>query len=160
MKSPFEDLQINPRLVCEFFAAFARFEFAMKETRFCRGDQHGNAIPNWNLLKSELGSLITPFADGEKRDLVDYLLTEPPEIQKVRNGRPQFEPVPLSGANPGAQAIEAAKRVRNNLFHGGKHTPHSSAERDTKLINGAFVVLDACLAADPDLNSTFEQQIF
>ena len=59
----------------------------------------------------------------------------------------------------GAQAIEAAKRVRNNIFHGGKHTPHSPPERDAKLVQAARAVLEVCLLADAELKSEFEHQL-
>lgn len=157
MKSPFEDLQIDPGLVCEFFAAFARFEYAMKATRYCDGDRHGNARPDWVTLKSNLGDAICH--DEAAQDAIDYLLAEPPMIQKLLAHRAEFRDQPLDGNNRGAQAIEAAKRVRNNLFHGGKHTPHSPPERDTKLVSAALTILQACLSADHGLNGEFEHQL-
>lgn len=159
MKSPFERLQIDTALVCQFFAAFARFEYAMKATRYCRGDRHGNAVPDWRTLKEALGQAILPFPEGPSGELINYLLATPPEVQMFEDGQPAFHVVPLDGANLGAQAIEGAKRVRNNLFHGGKHTPHSSPERDTKLVKAALVVLEACLVADDALNVEFEHQL-
>ena len=160
MKSPFEELEIDPQLVSEFFAVFARFEYAMKASRYCRADRHDNAIPNWNLLIADLGEAVAAYPDVENGELVGYLLSEPPDIQKFVDGQPKFEAVPLDGANRGASAIIAARRVRNNLFHGGKHTAHSPPERDTKLMQAALLVLDACLLADPCLNSEFEHQLF
>lgn len=157
MKSPFEDLQIDPGLVCEFFAAFARFEYAMKATRYCDGDRHGNARPDWVTLKSELGEAIS--LDEAAQGAIVYLLAEPPMIQKLVDDRAEFRGEPLAGDNQGAQAIEAAKRVRNNLFHGGKHTPHSPPERDTELVCTALTILQACLSADSDLNAEFEHQL-
>ncbi|WP_421951708.1 hypothetical protein [Pelagibacterium sp.] len=159
MKSPFDDLQIEAAEVCEFFAVFARFEYAMKATRYCGGDRHGNAVPDWRSLKDELGGAIAESGDEVTNKAIGYLVNEPPLVQKFVDGRPEFREVPLDGNTLGAQAIEAAKRVRNNLFHGGKHTPHSPPERDAKLVQTAFAILEACLKVDAELNSEFERQL-
>lgn len=159
MKSPFDDLQIDPAEVCEFFAVFARFEYAMKATRYCGGDRYGNAMPDWRSLKADLGGPIGGMQIPATDEAMAYLLADPPQVQKVVDRRPVFQTVPLDGDTSGAKAIEAAKRVRNNLFHGGKHTPHSPPERDTRLLRAASVILDACLIADPALNAEFEHQL-
>lgn len=159
MKSPFDELEIDRDLVCNFFAVFSRFEYAMKATRYCRSDRYRNAVPNWRLLREILGEPIELDLQGNAVVLVDYLISEPPQVQKYEQGSAIFRAVPLSGTRRGEWAIDAAKRVRNNLFHGGKHTPHSTAERDTRLILAALVVLDACLQADADLRAEFDRQI-
>jgi len=159
MKSPFDDLQIDPAEVCEFFSVFARFEYAMKATRYCDSDRYGNAMPDWRSLEADLGGLIGELQVPVIDEAIAYLLDEPPQVQKVVDRHPQFQAVPLDGETSGAKAIEAAKRVRNNLFHGGKHTPHSPPERDTRLLRAASVILDACLIADPALNAEFEHQL-
>lgn len=159
MKSPFEELQIDPAEVCEFFAVFARFEYAMKASRYCGHDRHGNAVPDWRSLKANLGGPICEMHIDVIDKAIDYLLDDPPQVQKVVDEGPQFQPVPLDGDTVGAKAIEAAKRVRNNLFHGGKHTPHSPPERDTKLLRSASAILDACLMVDPELKTEFEHQL-
>ncbi|PNQ76006.1 hypothetical protein BA950_09300 [Erythrobacter sp. SAORIC-644] len=159
MKSPFEDLQIDAALVCEFFGLFARFEYAMKATKYCGTDRHGNAIPDWRKLKAEMGEPIAELQEHRIVDAIAYLLDEPPQVQKYVNSRPEFMELDLDGENSGAKAIEAAKRVRNNLFHGGKHTPHSPPERDTRLIEASLAVIEACLSVDEQLKTEFEHQV-
>lgn len=159
VKSPFDDLQIDVALVCEFFGVFARFEYAMKATCYCTSDRYGNALPDWRKLKEQLGQ---PISEAETEPVVaaiDYLLKKPPQVQMCVDDRPEFMELELDGENSGAKAIEAAKRVRNNLFHGGKHTPHSAPERDTSLIQASLAVIGACLAVDETLNTEFEHQL-
>lgn len=160
MKSPFEELQIDPALVCEFFAVFARFEYAMKATRYCAEGKRGVARPDWQTLKADLGEAITQLHDEAIHSGIEYLVAQPPEVQNVVDKQPTFQAVPLDDKTSGAKAIEASRRVRNNLFHGGKHTGHSPPERDEKLILAAIAVLGACLAVDPQINSEFEHQLF
>lgn len=159
MQSPFGDLQIDTSLVAEFFGVFARFEYAMKASQYFKADRWGNAAPDWLVLKANLGPALTESMLAEPNDLIAYLLREPPLVQKYSDHGPVFREVELDGQDDGARALEAAKRVRNNLFHGGKHTPHSPPERDTKLIKAALLVLDRCLEADANLASEFEAQI-
>lgn len=159
-KSPFDELDIDKELVCQFFAMFARFEYAMKATRFLWADRHGNAVPNWQELRRELANPVSDTKDKATRAAVAYLLAEPPEVQKVIAGRAEFQSLALADGTDGAKAIEAAQRVRNNLFHGGKHTAHSSPGRDERLIRSAMAVLYACLAADGALLSEYEHQRF
>jgi hypothetical protein len=160
MKSPFDDLQISRGLVCELFASFARFEYAMKAIGYCRSDRYGNALPDWDRFKAEWGEAINPTESERGADDIAFLLAEPPEIQKFVDGRAVFRPQEFREEGEGAKALEAAKRVRNNLFHGGKHTCHSPPERDTKLIRGALAVLDLCLSRESELRTEFDHQLF
>jgi len=84
-----------------------------------------------------------------------YLLSKPPEVQMYRDGKAVFVATPLRGDNDGQRALEALKRVRNNLFHGGKHTNHSPEERDRRLLGHALVVLEATVDLDLDLSSVY-----
>ena len=158
MRSPFDDLEIDPRLVCQFFGAFARFEYAMKAIGYCQKGHRGRAEPNWVELKTDLAEKLVPSLNASERDLIGYMLANPPQVQKYVEKQAVFKDEDLRGDSDGAKAIEAAKRVRNNLFHGGKHTPHSEPDRDTRLIEAAMTVLRACLSIHPALNAEFEQQ--
>ena len=150
MRSPFEDLQIDGALVCEFFAVFARFEYAMKASRYCTSDRWNNAVPDWRALKQDLGPALEQAPDNDLGRAMAFLLDAPPLVQKWVDRRPKFQEVPLAGNSDGAKVLESAKRVRNNLFHGGKHTPHSPPDRDTQLIKAALCVLQHCLEIDRD----------
>ena len=159
VKSPFDDLQFDAALVCEFFGVVARFEYAMKATTYCTGDRYGNALPNWRELKEKLGQPISEVEASPAVEAIAYLLEEPPQVQMYVDGRVEFVQLELDGENSGAKAIDAAKRVRNNLFHGGKHTPHSPPERDTRLIKASMAVIEACLSVNEALNTEFEHQV-
>jgi hypothetical protein len=146
MISPLEGLSVDPSLACEFFARFARFEYALKATRrFCRRGYGGKAEPDWRSFKKEIGADLTNCDDEEIVTAITYLVNCPPKVQKCKSHNAVFESECLRGDNIGEKAIEAAKRVRNNLFHGGKHTPHSPPGRDERLICCSLVVLEACL---------------
>lgn len=159
MRSPFDDLEIDGTLVSEFFAVFARFEYAMKASHYCRSDGWNNAVPDWRALKQDLGPALENRPNEDLTRAMAFLLDAPPLVQKCVGGTPDFQEVPLAGCSNGAKALEAAKRVRNNLFHGGKHTPHSPPARDTELIEAALCVLQHCLEVDEYLAGEYEHQI-
>ena len=159
MRSPFEDLEIDGALVSEFFAVFARFEYAMKASHYCKSDQWNNAVPDWPALKQNLGPTLENTTDRDLRRAMEFLLDAPPLVQKCVDGAPNFQVVPLAGNSKGAKVLNAAKRVRNNLFHGGKHTPHSPPARDTELIEAALCVLQHCLEMDQELAGEYGHQI-
>ena len=125
MTSPFENLPLDRALVCEFFAIFSRFEYALKETGFCVAGRYGAAMPNWIGFQERIGTKLSSYDNIEVKRAIRFLTANPPQVQKVEEGRAVFQADDLRGDNDGERAIEATRRVRNNLFHGGKHTPHS-----------------------------------
>lgn len=66
---------------------------------------------------------------------------------------------PLESDKPIAQVIDAALRTRRNLFHGGKHTPHSADGRDEAQVRAAMVVPVVCLEADHELHAYLEDRL-
>jgi len=157
MISPFKLLEIDRDLVCLFFATVARFEYALKETgTFCNEDRQHNAKANWDLLINTVGRDLTHSKDKRVRSAIDYLVKHPPQVQKFIDGSAVFQVAPLGANTEGGRAIEAARRVRNNLFHGGKHTPHSPAGHDEKLIECSLIILETCAAFRADIRSEFE----
>jgi len=150
--SPFDSLQIPSDLVCVFFAVFSRFEFALKELGFVYVNRHGRAAPNWEgFTTSFSGSLrVDPGTDLHRA--IDFLNRESPQIQVSAQ---DWKSVPLRGMAPVGTALDAAQRVRHNLFHGGKYTPHSTPGRDEALVHAALNVLLACVAQNSNLAAVY-----
>jgi hypothetical protein len=154
--SPFAGLHLDRELVCEFFAVFSRFEFALKESGFDR-IVRGFVEPAWRRYAEEVAKLLVVEQGSSLDQAVSYLCDEPPLSQV---GAKQWERRPLLGNSKLEQAIDAAKQVRNNLFHGGKHTPHSPPGRDNALVKSSLAVLYACLEADKEMRDVYTQNQF
>lgn len=148
--SPLDLLQMPSALACEFFAVFSRFEFALKESGHFYVNRFGRASPDWDDF-SAVAILQAP-AGSELALAIDFLNREPPQVQTSAHC---WNPIPLRGATPVATALDAAQRVRNNLFHGGKHTPHSPPGRDEALVRAALAVLLACVAQNPGVEAAY-----
>jgi len=156
VRSPFEGLRIRSDLVCEFFAVFCRLEFTLKEEGYVQKGRE-RAYPDWKRFAKEAGASSQFSAGSRAAAAVQYLNRYPPEVQTARL---TWEKVALAGEAPIERALHAMVRVRNNLFHGGKHTPHSPEGRDEKLVMCCLQLMYACLEQNGSLRATFEQTEF
>ena len=149
---PFDGVAVPRELVAEFFAVFARCEYAMKETGYKR-DDHGIAAPAWQRLAIDAAAWLDVPPGSEVAQAIALLTSDPPKRQSFADG---WQSSPLRGADPIAQAIDAATRVRHNLFHGGKHTPEAEAGRDEQLVRAALTLLEALVERCPtDLRGAY-----
>ena len=122
-----------------FFALFSRFEFALKRGGFCTGAPGEKAGPNWDTFANKLGE---PFFNAlQNRPETEVLFREPPRALKVGpDGEPFFED--QAAPQTAADLFVAARRIRNNLFHGEKVY---FLDRDRQLIAAATLVLESAL---------------
>lgn len=139
----------------DLFCAFSRFECAMKAYEFCRAGKSNVAEPDWDELAKHLdteakhGDFLKLIAE---EGLVETLRRDPPKRQKAIIDGDQYRPE-WQVADPPKntkELLEAMRRVRNNLFHGGKSgTP--DGKRDPLLIEDALALLNRILLAHHDL---------
>lgn len=156
LMSPPSGLQLPHQLAYEFFAVFARFEFALKESGFLYVNRFGRAVPDWDAYAKHAVANIPVDASEQISTVIRYLNDEPPQVQTSATG--WDDNVPLRGGpEPIGTALDSAQRVRNNLFHGGKHTPHSPTGRDEKLVRSALYLLNYCISQDAGIRSAYEQ---
>jgi hypothetical protein len=152
LSSPFDLLQMPKDLACEFFAVFSRFEFAMKESGYVYINRRNRAAPDWTRFASDANGFLQVPVDSDLSQAINFLNNDPPQVQTSAH---LWQPLPLSGVAPIGTALDAAQRVRNNLFHGGKYAPHSSPGRDEALVRAALVLLLACLSQNNHLGSVY-----
>jgi hypothetical protein len=133
-------------LAFQFFKIFARFEYALKAAGFHAGKEGKarKAEANWDSFAKSLNSLFEEEHEGELGEAVRYMLDEPPKVQMV-NAAGQLEWADKRETGPTArQLFLYIRRVRNNLFHGGKFNGHWFArERSEPLIRHSLTILEA-----------------
>ncbi|MBY0368234.1 hypothetical protein CDN99_15235 [Roseateles aquatilis] len=150
--NPFSTLAVPKELVVEFLGCFARCEYAMKASTYAR-DDHGIAAAAWQRLANDAGAWVQVQAGTPLDEAIELLTTAPPRLQSFGGG---WQAVPLRGGHRLAQAIDAAVRVRHNLFHGGKHAPEAAPGRDAALVNAALVLVTAVVDQCPgDLRDAY-----
>jgi len=149
----------DPYLVADFFIVFSRFEYALKRSGYLRRDTD-DALPDWHAFgaKDENKRRFNSDTSAELKQAVEYLVTHPPEKQ-IRTSRDSFkyERKPLGGQRGLHETVLAIKRIRNNLFHGGKF-PDGHVEdpaRDTNLLHNSLAVLDHIIELDDRVKNAF-----
>jgi len=136
-------------LAKELFRIFARFEYALKEVGFHTGE--GDASPHWRNFALSIDEILEEQATSELTAAIGYILDQPPRKQVVRNGELTWELAPPQTDSRADLLLLYVRRVRNNLFHGGKFNGHwFEPDRSETLMKSSLVVLNAALAAsDP-----------
>ena len=146
------ELPQSSAAAARLFATFSRFEFALKECGYVRADRYGGAQLDWNRFAAieGLAALMQRLHDEGS---VAELLKHPPRQQRAAGTHWEWaDAPPITDAKA---FLEAIKRVRNNLFHGGKA---GADPRDDQLCKDAVACLVALLDLNPDVRLAFVGQ--
>lgn len=142
-----------PPLSYKLFKIFARFEFALKMAGYAAMSR-GKVEVAWDRFANS--APLGPFFFDQVRQLnvCPTLLDSPPKADLIDNGQYGFQP----HATPPGSAQElfgAVRRVRNNLFHGGKYFDNDK-RRDRLFVREAIAVLLLAAEQHTDVNFFFE----
>ncbi len=152
-----QNVGLDHDLLFEFFLTFARFEFALKAAGFVTGDLQ-KAKPDWPLFGSSL-DLAKVRQDPSCAAAVDYLELHPPWRQVVTpDGLAWDSTVGFTTFELMDQVLELVRRVRNNLFHGGKFNDevHSGPGRNELLLRHSLAVLHRCLELSSPVAASYD----
>jgi hypothetical protein len=133
-----------------FFAAFARFEYALMQCEFLTSVGR-RAEVNWRKLADVLGHAFFE----EAAEHVPTLVNNPPKKLIVRDGAATFDSSPPAAADT-RQLLQYARQVRNNLFHGNKMFA-ANRQRDEKLMREALWLIEFVMEKHPDLRNAFDE---
>lgn len=142
-----------PQRADEFFRIFARFEFALKMAGF--GAMRGGRVEiNWNLFANS-NHIGKPFFSYVKEEnICPIILVSPPKAELIENGQYAFKEE-ASAINSVQGLFGAVRRVRNNLFHGGKYFDDDD-ERNRILVAEAITVLLCAVERHSEVKFFFE----
>jgi len=136
----------------EFFASFARFEYALMYSGYLTARQ-ARAVADWEKLTNELGNAF--FAQVSAADRMPTLINDPPKKLIVRDDAARFGPPPAPVTTT-AGLLAAARQVRNNLFHGNKMFA-LNRERDIILMLEVLWLLDFMMERLPAVRLAFDE---
>lgn len=154
------------KLACEFLHIFSRFEYALKRTSFLKKTDGGGAEPNWEKFSETLDKEmeLTAVESGEFQAAADYFFQSPPKKQIVdEDGDLGWrDEIILENRRNFSVLLVLVRRVRNNLFHGGKFGGEHiyGSERDENLIKFGLTVLMECLCFNTEVEREFRQEVF
>ena len=135
------------------FKVMMRLEFGLKETGYCRLARKQSAEIDWDRFANE--RLGESFFDAIKVEgNVNVLLQTPPKRQ-IADGQGYLSWEQVGPVSNIQELIGSIRRVRNNLFHGGKSGDPDKGRNDA-LVDNALSVIDAILRHDHDLRMIFE----
>lgn len=154
---PFTDRAELDELAHRMFRQFSRFEYALKAAG--HRPLNGDAIADWRDFASGIDAELSERIqqDPQLKEAVDYIVTRPPKKQKVKDNQLVWRAAPAGGANPADDLLIYVRRVRNNLFHGGKYSRDwLDPERSEPLIRHSLTILDACLELSDRVRAAYE----
>jgi hypothetical protein len=141
-----------PRNALNFFKIMMRLEYALKAAGFAR-NQNGSVEVCWdNFANQELGRDF--FDQVVKSGMVGTLKGDPPKFQKLSDDNRLYF-APANAVTNVQELIGAVRRVRNNLFHGGK-SGIVDHERSELLIEESIYVVEQSLLASGIVRYEFE----
>jgi hypothetical protein len=146
--------QTLDHLAAEFFRVFARVEYALKAAGFNHGE--GPAVANWTAFAKAIEPFVETPPSEDVRQAIAFILAEPPKKQFVSNGLVEWRDVAPATTSRADALFQYIRRIRNNLFHGGKFNGHWFApERSERLMMAGLVVLREAVACDPRVREAY-----
>lgn len=162
MNRIFPHMPIPEPLALEFLGTFARCEYALKCSGYAKGD--ANAVEaNWDKFSKDIDWHFQRVKDEAFRKAVQFLLTEPPRKQVLKEGRLLWKDVPPDPKQRKAQqTLLMVRRIRNNLFHGAKvwSPEYGNRPRDIRLLQAGVVVLRQCAQLKERVHMAFQYGAF
>jgi len=136
------------RLAGELFCTFARAEYALKAAGYNKGD--GPAQADWSKFAIAIDELIANTEDPKLSTAINFLLNSPPKKQIIKDGIIQWQVSTPAHNSKAENLLVYIRRIRNNLFHGGKFNGHwFDPERSRLLLDHCITVLEACINSEP-----------
>jgi hypothetical protein len=127
-------------LAFEFFSVFSRFEYALKAANFHKGIAPAEA--NVEHVRHVNRSTRSNTPPGDIANAISFLLVEPPKKQFIGAEGLEWKDCPANTGSRSKDLFTYVRRVRSNLFHGGKFNGHWFApERSERLLTARLAVM-------------------
>jgi hypothetical protein len=154
---PFIERNELDNLAYRFFREFSRMEYALKVVGDLRRND-GSAEACWKVFAQRIHHDLQLRIQNDPQlfEKVNFINAHPPKKQIVVNRELRWIDNVPDGDNESVILIEHVKRVRNNLFHGGKFNGNwLDPERSSQLIDASLVVIVACRNICPRVNEAY-----
>lgn len=157
------DTTIDQKLLLDFFFTFSRFEFALKNSEFFV-KRRDTSLPyearaNWDTFAQRLQDVFHTDATGRLRDACDHFLYNPPFREVVVGGSLGWDTTAEDESlSEIVRLLRYVRRVRNNLFHGGKFStlPGLETSRNVALLEDSLVILKECLRLAEEVRREYD----
>lgn len=142
------------QLAGKLFHVFSRTEYALKAAGYNNGD--GVAETNWRTFALDVEGLISNPENQELLEAINFFFNAPPQKQVIVGGVIQWEVSEPATNSKADKLLIYIRRVRNNLFHGGKFNGHwFEPERSEVLLSHSLTILTACVKYVPTVREAY-----
>ena len=144
----------------EFFIVFSRFEYALKKAEYVTNNNN-TVRPDWKGFANKYNVVFEKIMKNNKeiKGAVEFFRQDPPRKQVLKKDTLGWEDTDNDRKMEGEDKITLewltlmVRRVRNNLFHGGKEI--LGRPRDIQLLIFSFVLLRCWLDLDENVKKHF-----
>lgn len=152
-----EQTSIDRDLVLDFFLVLSRMEFALKLAGYVTGNEK-KVSPDWDKFGKDIRVSFDRAPNETVSNALAYYLSVPPDKQVLIDGRLDWIPaVPTDGTEI-ERALILIRRVRNNLFHGGKYNSqaHTETARNQQLLEMGICILKQAMRILPNVQKAYD----
>ena len=151
-------LGIDPDVTMRFFVVFSCFEFALKRAGYASRRRRKDVVADWDGFGRRFSDRFFSAVTDEVLNAVRYLTENPPRKEVLNDwDELDWEDAPCADPTSLLDILIIVRRVRNNLFHGGKFPsgPVPFPGRDRDLVCSCILVLEACIPLDSAVADRF-----
>ncbi|MCK4713499.1 MAG: hypothetical protein KAT26_11535 [Marinosulfonomonas sp.] len=127
-----------------FVCVVIRFEFSLKECGFCISDRNAAVKADWQEFARTLDEDFFKQIEADKR--VKEMFNPAPRQQIISHGSLDWRE--KKPATNNQELLDAVKRVRNNLLHGGKSAAPDEYRNPTLVKEALFILTEAIKRGD------------
>jgi hypothetical protein len=149
----YSKIEEHPVGADQLFKIMMRLEFGLKEIGYCQPASGQSAEVAWDRFANE--RLGTSFFNAMKATGNVKTLLETPPKRQIFDSQGFMAWKQVGEASNIQELIGSLRRVRNNLFHGGK-SGDPDKDRNDALVCNSLYLIDAILQHDHDLRMRFE----
>lgn len=123
--------------------------------------QRKKCIADWDGFVKTLTGFDSNL-NPELKKACDYILNNPPKKQYIINNVLKWKDCKIDGGTEIQRLNQYIRRIRNNLFHGGKFNNDNIPEisRNSILMTSALVVLNNWLDLHGEVRELFLSEIY
>jgi hypothetical protein len=152
---PFQGVKVLDDLANEFFREFSRAEYCLKAVGLCVTNKR-EAQPDWTAFSDTVRNALEQPVDADLIAAITYFNGSPPKKQVYAGGQLKWDPVAPGGKHAADDILILVRRVRNNLFHGGKFNGHwFEPERSERLLSASLAILRASIDANSQTKQAY-----
>lgn len=143
------------KLSFDFFKLFSRFEYSLKATMFHYGN--GDAKAHWGDFAQSINADFMSCENEDVKSACCYILANPPKKQIIENRTIKWSSIEPRSNCETDLILLYVRRVRNNLFHGGKFNGNwFEPERSEELLTSSIKILSYACCLNEQVKEAFE----